>query len=159
MTSIYTIGYQGRSVQEVISMLQEHRIDELWDVRSVPRSRKPGFSIMPLACSLRAASIKYVWKGDEMGATHKERNLAKAGNFGDMQSEYEKRLRGSVWKRPKGRICLLCFERNHKECHRFPLSGLLAESFCLPDMRGLLPARDYAAPASSMPPQPSIFHL
>ena len=54
------IGYQGRSVEDLIRALGDAQIGCVIDVRDVPWSRKPGFSKSQLAASLAAAGIGYV---------------------------------------------------------------------------------------------------
>jgi len=40
----YTIGYQSKSIDDLISQLKSHDISTLVDVREIPISRKKGFS-------------------------------------------------------------------------------------------------------------------
>jgi uncharacterized protein (DUF488 family) len=60
MRTIYTIGHSTHTIEEFIAMLQAHSIQELVDVRTVPRSRhNPQFGTDELAASLRQAGIGY----------------------------------------------------------------------------------------------------
>ena len=60
MRTIYTIGHSTHTIEEFIAMLQAHDIQELVDVRTVPRSRhNPQFGTDELAASLRHAGIAY----------------------------------------------------------------------------------------------------
>jgi hypothetical protein len=57
---IYTIGHSTRSLDEFIGLLNAHRVTQLGDIRTVPRSRRhPHFAIDALSASLARASIAY----------------------------------------------------------------------------------------------------
>lgn len=61
MHTIYTIGHSTHTIEEFIAMLKAHNIEELIDVRTVPRSRhNPQFGADQLAASLRQAGIAYI---------------------------------------------------------------------------------------------------
>ena len=57
---LYTIGYEGRALDELIAILASHRIERVIDVRDLPLSRRRGFSKTPLGTALRGAGIDYV---------------------------------------------------------------------------------------------------
>ena len=42
--TVFTVGYEGPSVDRFLSLLAEHGIDTIVDVREYPVSRKLGFS-------------------------------------------------------------------------------------------------------------------
>ena len=56
-TALFTIGYEGRALDELIAELQAHRIDRVIDVRELPLSRRRGFSKTPLREALAAHDI------------------------------------------------------------------------------------------------------
>lgn len=57
---IYTIGHSTRTLDDFIGLLTHHRISQLADVRTVPKSRRhPHFAAEALAQSLPAAGISY----------------------------------------------------------------------------------------------------
>lgn len=45
---IFTIGYEGATVEEFLAALQNAAVERLIDVRALPLSRRPGFSKTPL---------------------------------------------------------------------------------------------------------------
>lgn len=51
---IFTIGYEGATVDEFLAALQEARLERIIDVRAVPNSRRPGLSKTPKECARRA---------------------------------------------------------------------------------------------------------
>jgi uncharacterized protein (DUF488 family) len=58
--TIYTIGHSTRPLDEFLALLTAHRIEQLGDVRTVPRSRRhPQFERQALETSLPAAGITY----------------------------------------------------------------------------------------------------
>ena len=57
--TLYTIGYEGRSLQDFIADLRGSGIALLADVREAPVSRKPGFSKSALAGALHGVGIAY----------------------------------------------------------------------------------------------------
>jgi uncharacterized protein (DUF488 family) len=58
--TIYTIGHSTRSLDDFLALLRVHRISQLADVRTVPKSRRhPHFAGEALARSLPEASVAY----------------------------------------------------------------------------------------------------
>ena len=49
MPDLATIGYEGSTVDTMLTALKGAQVGLLIDVRAVPRSRKPGFSKRQLA--------------------------------------------------------------------------------------------------------------
>jgi uncharacterized protein (DUF488 family) len=124
---LYTIGYEKRSLPEYITILREHAIDVVIDVRDVAWSHKPGFSEKPLESGLKRAGIEYIRAGF---AGNPKWLRAEAQDLGEMLEFYRwylkefdevvgvfRQLVEEVSARGK-RICLTCFERNPTECHR-----------------------------------------
>jgi uncharacterized protein (DUF488 family) len=58
--TIYTIGHSTRSLDDFLALLRAHRIGQLADVRTVPKSRRhPHFAGEALAQSLPEANVAY----------------------------------------------------------------------------------------------------
>ncbi|MDQ2641360.1 MAG: DUF488 domain-containing protein [Pseudomonadota bacterium] len=57
---LYTIGYEGQSLDSFIGQLQAAGVQQVADVRQTPISRKPGFAKTPLSTALKEAGISYV---------------------------------------------------------------------------------------------------
>jgi uncharacterized protein (DUF488 family) len=56
----YTIGHSTRSLDEFLALLAAYRIEQLIDIRSIPKSRRhPHFAREALARSLEQARIAY----------------------------------------------------------------------------------------------------
>ena len=121
--TIYTIGHSTHEIETFVSLLKQHRINAVADVRSVPYSRwQPQFNRMELAEVLNAHGIAYVFLGKELGARSddstcyekgrvKYRLLAKTPLF---RSGIE-RVRDGSFRR---NIALMCAEKDPLDCHR-----------------------------------------
>ena len=121
--SVFTIGHSNHSSGVFLSLLQQHGIEAVADVRSSPFSRfNPQFNRETLERFLKTNGIRYVFLGKELGARSEDRScyldgrvqygmLAKTPLF---QSGLDRVLRGA----DKFRIALMCAEKDPLECHR-----------------------------------------
>lgn len=127
---LYTIGYQGLDVPEFIKILQSHQISHIYDVRENPLSRKKGFSKNQLALALTENGIAY----EHFRALGTPRELRqefrKNNDWGWLSAHYLEYLQSRseeidrlVSLASDHRCCLMCFEADHKDCHR----SLIAE--------------------------------
>jgi uncharacterized protein (DUF488 family) len=134
-TSVYTIGYERRSPEELISLLQRAGVDLLIDARDRPVSRRAGFSAAALQTRCEAAGLDYeAWT--ELGSTPVQRErLQQTGDIARFRSAFRsfaKKHRSETVERlakvaKRSTIALLCYEREHDSCHRGVLAELLAE--------------------------------
>jgi uncharacterized protein (DUF488 family) len=123
---LQTIGYEGCTIDTVIAALREAGTKLLIDVRAVAQSRKPGFSKRQLAAALDQAGIGYVHL-QGLGTPKPGRDAVRAGHPERMVPIYMEHMRSdraqAELAQAKGltterTACLLCFERDHKTCHR-----------------------------------------
>ena len=125
--TIVFVGYQGRSVDELIDVLRQGEVEVLVDVRLNPISRKPGFSKNPLSQALAEAGIGYRHER-ELGNPRENRDP-----FHRERYEYHLREGGSAVYAElmelarSVRIALLCYERLHRECHRSCILDLASQ--------------------------------
>lgn len=124
--AIYTIGYEGVTIETFLTALRKAGIKVLFDVRAVPLSRKPGFSKNKLAAYLAANDIAYIGLRD-LGTPAAGRAAARKGRINEMRAIYKKHLKTQIARESiaeavaiatKRRACLLCFEHAASECHR-----------------------------------------
>ena len=110
----------------MLATLREAGVSLLLDVRAVAASRKPGFSKRQLAAGLDAAGIRYVHL-QRLGTPKAGRDAVRAGHPERMVPIFQAHMETSeaqeALARAKGlavenRCCLLCFERDHRRCHR-----------------------------------------
>jgi uncharacterized protein (DUF488 family) len=123
---IYTIGYEGTTMEEFLAALKGAGVERLIDVRALPLSRRPGFSKTPLRGALEAAGIEYVHL-KALGTPAEGRSAARAGRHDDLERIYAAQLelpeaivQGAQMlelaaEKPSA---LLCFEREPEHCHR-----------------------------------------
>jgi len=125
MAELFTIGYENTTVDRFIQVLRSRKIEVLIDVRDAPISRKPGFSKSSLSAAIEAAGINYEhWK--MLGCPRPIRHDYKDdGNWKRYTLRYQRHLEGLgdtlelLGSRVlKERICLVCFEADHRFCHR-----------------------------------------
>lgn len=131
MKTLYTVGYEGRTVPDLIALLRAKRVDVVLDVRDKPISRRPGFSKRGLGEALTQAGIQYLHAGFA-GNPKALRDAARS--LSDALAKFEKHLDRhpeileelshllAGFHRDNHRVALLCLERDPAECHR----GILA---------------------------------
>ena len=101
MKTVWSIGYEGRNVQEFIRMLRGAGIGIVADVRATPMSRKLGFSKDVLAAKLRRAGIEYVHlrscgNPDRVSDAKYLVTLKRANDVADLQKVVDGRKRVAV---------------------------------------------------------------
>ena len=131
---LFTIGYEGRSIDEYLNILIENNIKVLCDVRKNPFSRKYGFSKQFLQNKITDLGIQYLHI-PELGIDSKWRkNLNTKQDYKKLFSIYEKdtlalkenQLQGILKNlNKKKRIALTCFEAESSLCHRHCVSTKL----------------------------------
>jgi uncharacterized protein (DUF488 family) len=123
--ALVSLGYEGRTADELIANLQRESVSVLVDVRLTPLSRKPGLSKHRLAQSLIAVGIQYVHL-PALGNPPDNRSAFRAGDplsrryyRSLLQEEHATQALQHVAELMDGGIvALLCFERDHDSCHR-----------------------------------------
>jgi len=121
---LFTIGYSGRSIDNLIALLEHYKITVLCDVRSVPySSRNPQFNRELLKKELKSHDIKYVFLGEELGARPKDPSCYING-----KALYQMIAESTLFKNGLERIrlgmqkdyvlALMCAEKDPMACHR-----------------------------------------
>lgn len=122
--ALLSIGYEGRSLIEIVNLLLEHEVDVLVDVRLNAVSRKPGLSKTALSDALTSAGIEYLHER-ELGNPRDNRDEFRQGRKA-ARNRYLRRLSNgglsafsnTVDLAQTKRVALFCYERTHLECHR-----------------------------------------
>jgi uncharacterized protein (DUF488 family) len=131
---LLTIGYEGCTIDGVLTTLREARVGLLIDVRAVAASRKPGFSKRQLAAGLDQAGIGYIHL-QRLGTPKPGRDAVRAGHPERMVPIFEAHMETpeAQWALTEAkalalekRCCLLCFERDHNHCHRHLVAEMIA---------------------------------
>lgn len=155
MTTIFTIGYEGTDVDKIVATLKSVGVTVLADVRAVAVSRKRGFSKKSLRVRLEAEGIAYL-HFVELGDPKPGREAARAGLFSEFRRIYAEHLRGDEARAAldvleetarTAQVCMLCFERDPKTCHRTIVANRLsARGFKVIDLFGDDPGRHVRHP-------------
>ena len=128
-SSIVTIGYGARSLDEFLDVLGENGIEYLIDVRQWPRSRyKPEFSRQTLEPALTERGITYVHMGEGLGGRPSD-----PGSYIEGKVDYEHVAASESFQSGLARLrtihekglaaALMCSEGKPELCHRSKLIG------------------------------------
>ncbi|MCC7439205.1 MAG: DUF488 domain-containing protein [Armatimonadetes bacterium] len=121
---IYSLGYQGITIDQYVEALISHNIEIVIDVRETPWSYKAGFSRKPLNQALMDAGITYVHL---RSAGNPKENRRTAQSVTECLSRYQEHLANNpaclndivdIIESTKGGVCLTCYEYHPNECHR-----------------------------------------
>ena len=129
---IYSIGYEGASIEAFIKILLDEHVQRIVDVRERAFSFKKGFSKKPLIEALQAAGIDYVNPREIAPPREMRKSYESVGDFEGFCTAYrahleaEKDLLETFIGSLKPGDCLLCFEKNHERCHRKILESFIA---------------------------------
>ena len=88
---IFTIGYEGVTMDEFLAALKGAGVEQVIDVRALPLSRRPGFSKNILAATLKDNGIGYVHL-KALGTPKPGRDAAKKGDWRTMEQVYAGQL-------------------------------------------------------------------
>lgn len=131
---IHTIGYQQRTVVELVRALATAQVQFLVDVRAVPMSRKPDFRKNRLDALLQEAGIRYVGMPGLGTPKFLRDQLAADANYPEFFARFRDHLdsvRAHVESlarlTDRKRVSLMCFERNPAECHRSAIADEVAK--------------------------------
>ncbi len=124
---VFSIGYEGKSVERFINTLIKNNIKILVDVRRNPISMKYGFSRSQLKNNLNHFNISYIHIPELGIASNKRKALKSIDDYRVLFDEYERTTLANsdkylwqicqLWNSYK-RICLMCFEADPEMCHR-----------------------------------------
>jgi len=124
---LFTIGYEQTPPKAVLDELVEAGVKLLVDVRAIASSRRPGFSKTQLAAGLDERGIGYIHLRG-LGTPKEGRLAARAGDAKGLERIYAKHMKTPQAKEEldelraligkAGPVCILCYERDHKVCHR-----------------------------------------
>lgn len=124
---LFTIGYEQTPASAVLDELNRAGVKLLVDVRAVASSRRPGFSKSQLAAGLDQRGISYLHLRG-LGTPKDGREAARSGDMKALTKIYDAHLKTPQAKQEmdelaslvmkSGPVCILCYERDHKDCHR-----------------------------------------
>jgi uncharacterized protein (DUF488 family) len=130
-TILYTIGYEGISLEEYLNRLIKNDIKVLVDVRNNPLSMKFGFSKNQLTNFCSRLGIEYLHIPEVGIQSSQRQELKTQTDYDNLFIEYKaQNLKQTIGQQEKilnllidkKRIALTCFEANICQCHRKHLS-------------------------------------
>jgi len=135
---LFTVGHSNRPLSGLISLLEEHGIQVLVDVRRWPISmHNPQFNRENLNEALDGRGIGYVWLGKELGGYRtkglEEESPNKAWrskgfrNYADhtLTEEFRTGIQKLLRCAEEEKVAYMCAERFYWRCHRRIISDCL----------------------------------
>jgi uncharacterized protein (DUF488 family) len=128
MRAVFTIGHSTRAIEEFVHLLKAHGVEQVIDIRSVPRSRvNPQFNRDTLAGSLKDAGIEYMHMPELGGLRHPRadspntawRNESFRGYADYMQTpEFAAGIDALIAAGTGKQVAIMCAEAVPWRCHR-----------------------------------------
>ncbi|NES82203.1 MAG: DUF488 domain-containing protein [Moorea sp. SIO2B7] len=120
---LFTIGHSNLTIEDFITLLQQHNITAVADVRSHPYSRYlPHFNKDALKTVLLNVGIKYVFLGKELGARPTDLSCYSNGKALYERIAATELFPQGIQRLVKGlenhKIALMCAEKDPITCHR-----------------------------------------
>jgi uncharacterized protein (DUF488 family) len=138
-TILFTIGYEGISLEAYLNRLIKNDVKVLVDVRNNPLSMKYGFSKSQLQRYCNSLGIEYVHYPEVGIQSEQRQELNTQSDYDKLfavycQNNLKKTIASQVkilnLLKEKKRIALTCFEANICQCHRKHLAEVIKN---LPD--------------------------
>jgi uncharacterized protein (DUF488 family) len=132
---ILSVGYEGRTVEQLVASLVERGVTTVADVRLTPVSRKPGFSRIKLAGALMEAGISYRHLR-ALGNPKDNRTPFRGGRIAEGRAAFRRLLDKDPAPQELGElfslamhetVAVLCFERDDLRCHRKVICDIAAD--------------------------------
>jgi uncharacterized protein (DUF488 family) len=127
---VYTVGHSHHSLEHLLSLLREHEIELLIDVRSRPGARHaPHFNKNRLEGELASAPVDYLWLGEKLGGRPDDEQLYDSQGYAlyepmSKQEWFMKAIGQAEYEAERRPTALLCLEEPER-CHRYHLLGKL----------------------------------
>jgi uncharacterized protein (DUF488 family) len=133
---MFTVGHSNQNMERFITLLKQHEVEVIVDVRSHPFSKySTQFDHDAIKPALEKAAVKYLYLGKEKYQTDDGRaDYVKLSKSQPFQSGITRLLNGNK----RFRLALMCGEENPTSCHRRHLLGtnLLSYGIELKHIRG-----------------------
>lgn len=134
--TLFTIGYEGRTLEKYLNDLLRNNIKVLIDVRKNALSMKYGFSKNTLKKAIESLGIQYVHIPTLGIESDKRQNLVSLEDYYKLFDEYEKDNLShndadlekvlNILEANK-KVALTCFEYDKENCHRGRIAQKLAQ--------------------------------
>jgi uncharacterized protein (DUF488 family) len=123
--TLFTIGHSNQEAGEFLSLLNNHGMQTLCDVRSRPGSfRFPQFNRDPLEALLATATVRYEFLGEVLGGRPADPRAYSSGGLVDYAArrkspEFAAGIDRLLELSHAANIVLMCAEEDPLQCHRF----------------------------------------
>ena len=126
-TVLFTIGYEGISLEKYLVCLLRNDVKLLVDVRNNPQSMKYGFSKTLLKMNCESLGIQYIHIPEVGIQSEQRQELNTQADYDKLFTAYRKQNLTKTTKaqakildllKENKRIALTCFEANICQCHR-----------------------------------------
>lgn len=135
-TVLFTIGYEGNSLENYLNRLIENDVKVLVDVRNNPMSMKFGFSKSQLKRYCESINIDYRHFPEVGIISEKRQELNTQADYDRLFKDY--RIKNLTHTKDtqsaildllveRKRIALTCFEAQHCQCHRSHLANAIKD--------------------------------
>ena len=134
---LFTIGYEGRTLESYLNLLIRGGVTLLCDVRRNAISRKYGFSKTTLERGCTGVGIRYEHLPELGIDSRRRRGLKTEADFKDLFEIYEQRILPNqrdaleiirAWLRSGESVALTCFELEAGQCHRHCVTNALEKT-------------------------------
>lgn len=134
--ALFSIGYEGRTIDQYLNILVKNNVSVLVDVRKNPISMKYGFSKSTLNNATKNIGINYLHVPDLGIESSERKNLNSYADYCELFDGYEKHvlknnnealLNITKLYNTGNRVALTCFERDVNYCHRSRISNRICE--------------------------------
>ena len=134
---LFTIGYEGVSLEQYVNKLILEDIHVLCDVRKNAYSQKYGFSKSQLQKACEGVGIMYIHVPDLGINSDKRQTLHTQADYDKLFAEYERTTLANNQQalsyvidvlQSNKRIALTCFEKDPKQCHRTRVANAIARA-------------------------------
>ena len=133
--TLFTIGHSNRSFGELLELLRSYGIEQVIDVRSIPKSsHNPQFERTALARALRSRRISYRWLKKLGGRRHARKDSPNTGwrnaafrGFADYMatSDFSEGLANLEQAASEKCVAIMCAEAVPWRCHRSLIADAL----------------------------------
>lgn len=136
-TTLFTIGYEGISLEKYLKKLVQNNVKLLVDVRKNPLSMKFGFSKTLLKRYCNSLGIEYLHIPEVGINSNKRQELETQADYDRLFDDYRKTTLSETNAHQKQildllnkhkRIALTCFEAEPSQCHRSHLAASISKS-------------------------------
>jgi uncharacterized protein (DUF488 family) len=134
MSCLFTVGYEGVSIDAYLDLLISNNVAALVDVRKNPLSMKYGFSKTKLSDFTKLAGITYIHIPDLGIPSNLRQDLKSAADYQKLFDFYSSQIlpdRAQALEELKkivsehGRVAITCFEADYHFCHRHKVAEYL----------------------------------